>query len=211
MLENLSVKQFTYELADGTATPGGGAAAALAASLAAALNSMVYNFTVGKKIYNDYSDDIRKLIDSDFEKNKKLMENFLLLMDKDANAFKALSESYKLKKDTEKEADLRKLKIQESLKNAAGVPMKLAELGSKVYEALWTACKYGNKNLISDAGVAVILLHASVESSILNVKINLKSIADEEFNRDIKQRCKLLLEESEEWKKKILEEVHKSI
>ncbi len=51
MLQNLTVKAFTAELASNSPAPGGGSAAALAASLGSSLGSMVFNLTVGKKAY----------------------------------------------------------------------------------------------------------------------------------------------------------------
>ena len=50
---NLTTAAFLDELASGQSTPGGGGAAALTGSQAAALISMVIRFTVGKKKYAD--------------------------------------------------------------------------------------------------------------------------------------------------------------
>ena len=46
------------EVAAGTPTPGGGAAAAYVGALGSALNSMVGNLTVGKKSYADVEDQV---------------------------------------------------------------------------------------------------------------------------------------------------------
>jgi glutamate formiminotransferase/formiminotetrahydrofolate cyclodeaminase len=39
----------------------------------------------------------------------------------------------------------------------------------------------GNKNSVSDAGVAALMLHAACESAALNVRINLNGLSDQEF------------------------------
>ena len=58
MLRELSINDFTKMLGEGKPTPGGGAAAALSASLAAALTSMVFNLTIDKKVSKDYPESV---------------------------------------------------------------------------------------------------------------------------------------------------------
>ena len=50
-------------LAAKTSVPGGGGASAAVGALAAALGSMVGQFTLGKKRYADVEDDIRRLME----------------------------------------------------------------------------------------------------------------------------------------------------
>ena len=57
--ENLTTAEFLDSLAAGQPTPGGGGAAALTGSQAAALVSMVINFTVGKKKYAEVEEEMR--------------------------------------------------------------------------------------------------------------------------------------------------------
>ncbi len=57
MLDQKTVREFINELGSNSPAPGGGSVAALGASLASALGSMVFNLTVGKKVYNEYSDE----------------------------------------------------------------------------------------------------------------------------------------------------------
>ena len=49
MLTELSCREFAHELASKKPVPGGGGVAALTAALGVALNTMVANFSVGKK------------------------------------------------------------------------------------------------------------------------------------------------------------------
>jgi methenyltetrahydrofolate cyclohydrolase len=55
-------------------------------------------------------------------------------------------------------------------------PLEVARLAQE-------AAENGNMAAVSDAGVAVLLAHACAESAALNVKINLKSIRDQDYNK----------------------------
>lgn len=211
MMKNLAIEEFLKRLGSEAPTPGGGGAAALVSALAAALNSMVFNLTVGKKIYGNYSDEIKELIQNSLKESSKLIEFFSLYMDKDADAFSKLINSYKLPKATEDEKNKRKSVIESCTKEAAEVPMTVAEKVYKLYPIIWTACNYGNKNLISDAGVAATLVQASLESCILNVKINLGYIKDENLKINMDKRCNDLSTSGEAWKSKIMRFIYESI
>ena len=69
-------------------------------------------------------------------------------------------------------------------------PLDLSRECYKFYDNIDIAVEYGNKMLLSDAGCAAILLHAAIEASIINVKINLNSLRDKDFAKDIEQEIK---------------------
>ena len=56
------MKEFMNALASKEPTPGGGGAAAVIGSVAAALGSMVANLTTGKKKYAQYQEDIDRIL-----------------------------------------------------------------------------------------------------------------------------------------------------
>ncbi|URZ16814.1 cyclodeaminase/cyclohydrolase family protein [Clostridium felsineum] len=211
MLENISVKEFIKELASEKPTPGGGGAAALSAALSAALNCMVLNFTVGKKKYNDYDEEIKKMIKESLKKSDKLKDYFLTGIDRDAEAFSKIIKSYKLPKDTEEEKIYRHESIQEASKFAAEVPENIAQNVNELFELILISAKYGNKNLITDAAAAAIMADAAIETSILNIKINIGSINDIKTKEKLEKSCRNLIKSSKEWKEKILSEVYLNI
>lgn len=211
MMRNLTIEEFLKSLGSEAPTPGGGGAAALVAALSAALNSMVFNLTVGKKVYENYTDEIKELIKKSLEESNELITFFSLCMDKDADVFSKLINSYKLPKTTEDEKNTRKSTIESCTKEAAEVPMAVAEKVYKLYPIIWTACNYGNKNLISDAGVAATLVQASLESCVLNVKINLSYIKDDTLKINMDKKCNDLSRCGEEWKSKIMKFIYESI
>ena len=193
MLDQKTVREFINELGSNSPAPGGGSVAALGASLASALSAMVFNLTVGKKMYNESSDGDKMLIDKTLEECLKQEEKFLELMNKDTEAFLVLMSAFKLPKETEEEKKVRSLKIKEGNQGALEVPLSVAEEAYKIYEYVKIAAKLGNKNAISDAGVSALMLQAAIESALLNVKINLSSIKDETYKDEIKARCEELI------------------
>ena len=98
-----SLKDYIAEVASGAPTPGGGSVAALAASLGAALTSMVGNLTIGRKAYNELEDEIKKEMDDSFEKIQKSIQVLNGIVDEDTKAFDKVMEAFKLPKETEEE------------------------------------------------------------------------------------------------------------
>ncbi|SHJ61261.1 Formiminotetrahydrofolate cyclodeaminase [Clostridium cavendishii DSM 21758] len=194
MLNKLTIEGFLNELASSAPVPGGGGAAALLTSIAAALNAMVYNLTLGKKAYEDLSEENKIKLEENLKKSEDIYKEALKYMDKDKEAFLELIMSYKLSKDSVEKEKIRKEAIQCASKKCLNTPLELAKMSLKFYENIKFAMIYGNKNLISDAGVAAITLHAAIESSLLNVTINLSSI------KDIKEK-EILKEEIERIRK----------
>jgi len=211
MLDQKTVREFINELGSNSPAPGGGSVAALGASLATALGAMVFNLTVGKKAYNEYSNEDKMLVDKNLEKCLELEDNFLDLMNKDTEAFLVLMSAFKLPKETEDEKKVRSLKIKEGNQVALEIPLTVAQEAYKIYEYVKVAATLGNKNAISDAGVSALMLQASIESAILNVKINLSSVKDETYKEEIKPICEELIKEGRLRRDEILDVVNESM
>ena len=204
MLDQKTVRQFINELGSNSPVPGGGGVSALGASLASALGAMVLNLTVGKKVYNEYGDEEKAIVDNNLELCLKNQDKFLELMNKDKEAFLILMSTFKLPKESSDEKDIRNEKIQKGYQGALEIPLIVAEESFKIYEYVNIAAKLGNKNVISDVGVAVLMLQASIESAILNVKINLSGIKDETYKEKIEKRCEELVKQGRLKRDKIL-------
>ncbi|MGV8980352.1 cyclodeaminase/cyclohydrolase family protein [Clostridium sp.] len=211
MLDEKNVREFINELGSNSPAPGGGSVAALGASLASALGAMVFNLTVGKKVYNEYSDKDKMLVDKDLEQCLMYEDKFLELMNKDTEVFLILMAAFKLPKQTEDEKKIRSTKIQEGYQKALEIPLSVAEESFKIYEYVKTAAELGNKNAISDAGVSSLMLQASIESAILNVKINLSTLKDETYKGEIKNKCDELVRQGRIKRDEILSIVNESM
>ena len=80
------------ELGSGSPTPGGGAAAGVAAATGAALIAMVGHLTIGKEGFKDLDDRMRAMVETaDAERRA-----FLSLADEDAEAFELVMASFRL-------------------------------------------------------------------------------------------------------------------
>lgn len=211
MLDTKSVREFTDELASKSPAPGGGSVAALSASIASALSSMVFNLTIGKKSYKAYNEEDKNKVDISQNDTETAKDEFLKLMNDDTEAFLKLMKTFKLPKVTDEEKRDRTEKIQEGYKGALEVPFNVAEKAFDMYKYIYTAVELGNKNAISDAGVAALMLQASIESAILNVKINLTSIKDKEYNDKISSKCDQFVNEGRKKRDEILALVNEAI
>lgn len=211
MLAKLNVEEFIKELASSAPTPGGGSVAALSASLAGALNSMVYSLTVGKKVYENLSEDLKDKLNAYNIKSKDFYEDALTFIDKDKEVFNKVIASYKLPKDTDELKKDREEKINDALIDAMYVPLELMKLCINFYDNIDFAADYGNKNAVSDAGVAAIMLHSAIEGAMLNVKINLASIKNEDIVKEVSKEAVNILETSGAKKQEILNKVYKYI
>jgi methenyltetrahydrofolate cyclohydrolase len=177
MLNSLSVSKFLDETASNSPAPGGGSVSALAASLGAALTSMVCRLTMKR----DTNVAIQIELESVLIKSERLRAKFTALIDEDTNAFKKVIAAYRLPKETTEQNAQRTAAIQAAYKEATVVPLQLLELCAEAVALLNIVGEKGNKNSLSDAGVAVLMLGAACEGAAINVRINLAGITDLAF------------------------------
>ncbi len=178
VLTEKTVADYINVLAARTPTPGGGGAAALAAALGAALNSMVANFTIGNKKYADVEEDVKMLLGRSEEMRVELVR----LIDADSEAYGECDRARQMPRETPEQKAERQKAVQEALKGAAEVPMRVAQLCDEVLELSSSLVDKGNVYLISDVGVAVRMAEAALHCAALNVEINLAYIEDEDYN-----------------------------
>lgn len=174
---NLTTADFLDALASGQSTPGGGGAAALTGSQAAALVSMVINFTVGKKKYAKVEAEMQGYL----LRSEQVRRGLLAEVDADAAAFDAVSATYGMAKETDEEKAARTAALQAALKHAAAVPFGVAEQALEVIRLTEPVGAKGNSNVVSDAASALYLAYAALKCALVNVNINLKFIKDEAF------------------------------
>lgn len=185
-LSNLC-SEFTEKLAAKEAVPGGGGAAALCGALAAALCTMVGNFTVGKKAYADVEKEVTELI----EKAEKYRLCLLELIDSDAKGFAPLAEAYAIPKDNPKREHFMRF----ATLRACVAPEGILDTCCAVVRLLERMMKVGNKALVSDIGCAALLCRAALEAAAINIYVNTATLNGdaqaEEMNREVNE----LLEE----------------
>jgi len=189
-LTSKTVVEFLDALSSSAPAPGGGSVAALSGALGAALVSMVCNLTLGKKKYADVQEEISALV----ERSEALRADLTALIEADVAAFTGVSVAYKMPRATPEEKAARTAAIQEALKKATVVPMQVARNCVKVIDLCTPAAEMGNVNVVSDAGVAVLMAEAGLRSAALNVLINLNAIKDQSFCQEVGCELDALLE-----------------
>lgn len=180
MIKDKSIQVFLDELAGKSSTPGGGSAAAIIGAMGGALISMVANFTVGKKGYEEVDAAARDILD----KSETLRAQLTDMIKADIDVFNRVMGAYGMPRDTEEQKAARTREIQAALKEATDVPLACARLAAEVIRLSLPIAENGNKNVISDAGVAVLAGQAALKSAALNVYINIGGIKDEAFVND---------------------------
>jgi len=189
-LTDKPVSRFLDALASSAPAPGGGSVAALSGALGAALVSMVCNLTVGKKKYADVEQDIKAIL----EKSESLRHKLADLLQADVQAYTAVSQAMKMPRATEEEKVARAETLQKALKGATEVPLQIAEACVEVIALCQPAAEKGNKNAVSDAGVAILMAEAGLRSAALNILINLGWIEDQRFTAEKQRQLDVLLE-----------------
>jgi len=199
-IASLSIEDFLEELGSSSATPGGGSASALCASIAARLTQMVASLTIGRPRF----EDAWKEMTLAEEKGKALSGELLELAMKDSEAYDLFMKALSLPKDNDQEKTRRKNSMQEALKQSTLVPLRTLELAGELVANSLVVADKGNPNAITDAGVSALLADAAARGAAMNAKINLASIEDSAFVQDSLRRVEAELKELETEVQKVL-------
>lgn len=191
-LLSLNLREFANELSLDTPTPGGGSVAALCGVLSASLSSMVANLTVGKKGYEQVQREMKKIA----TRAQLLKDELLKAVDKDTDAFNKVMDAYRLPKTSEDQIKEREVAVEQALKEATLAPLEVLKKSLDLFQLAKEVCLKGNKNSVSDAGVAGLIAQAAAEGAHYNIRINLPNIQDEEFKSKIKKEASSLKRKS---------------
>ena len=199
-MKNTTIIDFIKQTSSNSPTPGGGSVAALLASLSASLASMSASLTINKKGYEEVNDKMNDLYKLFSEK----AQNYLDFINKDIDSFNELMATYKLKKDTDEEKEYRSKEIQDKTMNALLVPYSLAlDIHGLLNDIKY--CYYeGNKNVKSDALMAMIIARSAILSCLCNVYINLNSLKDCPMKDEINYACNKIKREVIELEKELI-------
>jgi formiminotetrahydrofolate cyclodeaminase len=179
------IVHFLETLSSSSATPGGGSVSALGGALSASLISMVASLSEDEELHRIHKD------------SEILRAECTKLIEDDVKAFDAVMRSFKMPKGTDEEKALRKEAIQSALKDAARVPLIVAGRCTEILRLSGRTARICNRNAISDVGVAALMAYASMRGASMNVRINLASIDDEDFNLEVVGELRDLRSEAE--------------
>ncbi len=191
MYPEMTIDAFMDRLASSDAEPGGGAAAALVAATGAALVSMVASLTVGKEKYAAVQAEMEQAQ----EKGRALMRELLAGIDRDAEAFRKVMDTYRLPRGDDEQKAARKRAIQQALRDATHDPAQVVRLCLEVANWSRVTMEKGNVQAVTDAAIAAVLADAAAQSAALNVKINLGPIGDPAFTDPLWAELQRLMDE----------------
>jgi len=182
--EGPSLDGWIDDLAGGSPTPGGGSAAALAGTLAAALVAMVARLTIGRKAYASVEGRAKEIL----AEADRLRAELRRLVDEDAIAYTSVSQAYKIPKD----AVGRTAAVDAALLDAARPPAEVVERARRVHQLAAEIGAMGNKNATSDARVAGLLAGTAIDGALENIKVNVAAMSDPALGRELLEQAERL-------------------
>ena len=191
-LIEMTLTGFVDTTASDAPAPGGGSVSALEGALGAALTSMVCALTLGKKKYADVQD----LAASTEKQAIALKDRYLDIIDRDTEAFNAVSAVFSMPKETDADKAARKAAMQAALKLCTATPMEMMELAVETLRMIDTVSGKLNASAASDLGCAILAMKSAIQGAWLNVLINVGGIDDAAFAQEAREKGERMLAEA---------------
>lgn len=179
-LTDLTVRRLIERLATSDPVPGGGSAAALAGAMAAALVHMVVELSTGRPGAAEHEGALAEIGAAATAAQSALLD----LAELDAAAYDAVVSARRLPRASTLDRQARDVRVAAAVREATHVPLETARVAAQVFGLAEVLAPIGNRNAISDVGVAALLAATAVRGAALNVEINLPYLAAGEALRD---------------------------
>jgi formiminotetrahydrofolate cyclodeaminase len=175
-----SLKAWSDALAADIPVPGGGAAAAITASLAASLVAMSARLTLNHEEFRDVEDTFGQMA----EEADSLREDLVLLAEEDVLAYGAVAQALAIPHDGPDETILRRINLNAALVGAAEVQIAVLRLAQITLSLSRAAVDHGNPRVQADAATAGLLAAAAARAAWLNVRADLGLVREEILEED---------------------------
>lgn len=175
--------EFLTDAAARQPSPGGGAVAALTGAQAAAMACMVLEYTVGKRRFADYEQELSAAL-AECKRARAMFEQW---MGEDMAAYQRLTAARNANDEQE---------MAHALGAAIMIPMEMATLGDLLARLLADKKDKVNHYLYSDWQVAAILAAAAVEAGAANVRVNARDLEDPRQVSELEAQLKSLIARS---------------
>ena len=207
MTEKKTIEEFLGELSSKAPVPGGGGASAIGGAIGNGLGQMVANLTIGKKKYAEYEEELKELL----ERMKELQKGFTDLADRDGEVFAPLAAAYRLPYETALEKQYKDQVMEASLLAASLIPMQIMETCMEMLAILSVLAEKGSRMAISDVGVGVQFIRASLTGAAMNVFINTGSMKNRDEAERLNERAKLMIDRGTEAADEIYDKILKGL
>lgn len=177
---DLTLAEFVDRLASPEPIPGGGSAAAVAASLGAALVTMVASLSIGREKYMAHADNLQASASA----GRRLTHRLLELAEEDALVYGHYAATLKLPRDTAAQRDARATELAGAARRASEVPLEMVRACLEIAATAERLAGRSNINAASDLSVASLLADAAARAAGANVLVNLAAIHDAEWSGD---------------------------
>ena len=178
-----TIQSFLTDASSSSPTPGGGSVAALVAALGSAMSSMVANLTQGEK-FAEVTDEMEALA----SRMQSAIGRFEQLLLADATSFDGYMAALRMPKQSDEEKARRREALQSATVAATEVPLTLADECYSALEDAHRASPGANKNVLSDLGIAAMLLEAAGQCALITADINIPSIKDATIREGFQNR-----------------------
>ena len=191
-LINQTLRGFAENTASESPAPGGGSVSAYMGALGAALGCMVANLSSHKPGWDEKWEYFSEYA----EKMQDIMQELLILVDEDTNAFNKVMECFKMPRSSEKEKSAYQEALEEATLYATNIPFRTMKKCAEAIPYLHEMIKSGNPNSLSDAGVGLHAVRAALHGAYMNVMINATTLKNEDNSQRIQKDAKELLKSS---------------
>jgi formiminotetrahydrofolate cyclodeaminase len=188
-----SIQQWSDAVAAASATPAGGAVAALASALAAALVAMVAGLTTRREKYaavHQYAQEI-------LERADQVRGDLLDLARRDAIVVAEYMDALRLPQETEFERTARDAARRAALLEAARVQLELLDLASEVTGLAEAMVGSGVATAIGDAATASFIAAAASRSAYWSIRSNLRLVGRPDETRPLVESAVVTLDRVE--------------
>jgi formiminotetrahydrofolate cyclodeaminase len=188
-IPELTITGLVERLATSDPTPGGGSAAAIAGAMGAALVHMVVELTAGRPAAAAHEETLGDIRMAAAASQSELLD----LAQRDAIAYDEVIRARRLPRDSQPERDARDAQLAVAIGEATRVPLATARAASEVLDLAERLAPIGNRNAISDVGVAALLAVTALRGAALNVQINLPGVTDHDARDEAAREIERLL------------------
>ena len=167
------------------AVPGGGSAAAAAGALGTSLLLMVAGMAKTRTGAPEETADLAEAA----TRLHPLRDQLIDLIERDSDAYRQVRTAIRLPKNTDAEKTTRAAAIARATRAATETPLDTMRACQQAARGAAIVAANGNRNAVSDVGVAIELLLAGLRGARMNVDVNLTELNDPAYVARVREEA----------------------